>query len=58
MGEFALKGMCFFYRKVNKVEALSKNVHFLQQFRAEVITILYFVNTGILIQLLKIYFNN
>lgn len=42
MGEFALKCMCFFsYQKVCKVEALPKNIHFLEQFNAEDITILY-----------------
>ena len=39
MGESALKCMCIFYHKVNKTEALHKNIHFLHQFRAEVLII-------------------
>lgn len=41
MGEFALTCMFFSILRSIKVEALSKNIHFLEQFEAEVITILH-----------------
>lgn len=57
MGEFALKYMRFSYHKINKVEALSENIHFLEEFKAADVTIYIVINMGLLILLLKI-FNN
>lgn len=55
MGEFARERVCFLCHEGNKVEAPSKNIHFLEELEAEDVTVCMFINVRFLIPLLKIY---